>query len=389
MCFCCCSTRQTINTFLLIITGTIFAYSIITMSDHASNTILYETFEDILDKAKPTSARPSENNDNNNYNNNNMNNPNNVNNYNNETRDSSYTNDITNEHEIRRIDSLDDEALDNYITQNYAKYVSDLKDVHSYYYISTLTYFDLEAKKYNILKDLRSIEDGFSITFMVMHVLFLIIILVFLCYSCGNREYTLSSETAFNVLLNIKTICIILSILLNLLSIIYSILLSVAFAQYIQFIPNAKVDTFIQRISVGISYGVYGFFYFLTLTCGLCAEKNLFIDLGYEGFPGRLAKFYSDGTPYSRNDVPSLSNNVVVYDKHKEDEPPSSKEPINVDELVQIETNRKWKKNKSVLNHNEDNQQVIIISSSKDGKYLYYNGETYMKMNTTISPPTD
>ena len=383
MCFCCCSTRQTINTYLLIITGTIFAYSIITMSDHASNTLLYETFEDKLDKVKFTSARPSENYDYNNYNN--MNN----NNYNNETKDSSYTNDITNGNENRRIDSLDDEALDNYITQNYAKYVSDLKDVRSYYYISTLSYFDLEAKKYNMLKDLRSIEDGFSITFMIMHVIFLIIILVFLCYSCGNKEYTLSSETTFNALLCIKTICIILSVLLTLLSIIYSILLSVALAQYIQFIPNAKVDTFIKRISVGISYGAYSFYYFITLICGFCAEKNLFINLGHEGFPGKLAKFYSDGTPYNRNDAPSLSNNVVVYDKQKEDEPPSSKEPINIDELVQIETNRKWKRDKTALNNNEDNQQVIIISSSKDGKYLYYNGETYMKMNTTISPPTD
>ena len=112
--------------------------------------------------------------------------------------------------------------------------------------------------------------------------------------------------------------------------------------------------------------------------------------MGYEGFPGKLAKYYSDGTPYNRNEVPSLSNNVVVYDQQKEiDEPPSSKEPINVGELVQIETNRKWKKNRTGLNKNEENQQVIIISASKDGKYLYYNGETYMKMNTTISPPTD
>ena len=63
MCFCCCSTRQTINTFLLIISGTVFAYSIITMPDHASNTLLYETFENKLDTIKPTSAKPSENND--------------------------------------------------------------------------------------------------------------------------------------------------------------------------------------------------------------------------------------------------------------------------------------------------------------------------------------
>ena len=384
MCFCCCSTRQTINTYLLIITGTIFIYSIITTSDRASNTLLYETFEDKLDTVKPTSVRPSESNDNNDYNN--------LNNKldNNKINDSNHTNDIINDHDNRRVDSLEDEALERYITQNYAKYVNDLKDAYSYYYISTLTYFDLESKKYNILKGLRSIENGFCLTFIIMQVIFLIIILVFLCYSCGIREYTLSSETTFNVLLNIKTISIILSILLTVLSLIYSVLLSVAFSQYIQFIPNAKVDTFIQRIAVGISFGVYGFYYFITLACGFCAEKNLFIDLGHEGFPGKLAKFYSDGTPYSRNEVPSLSNNVAIYDQQKEiDEPPSSKEPINVNELVHIETNRKWKKNKSILSHNEDNQQVIIISSSKDGKYLYYNGETYMRMNTTISPPSD
>lgn len=378
MCFCCCSTRQTINTFLLIITGSFFAYSIITISDHASNTLLYETFEDKLETAKPTSARPSENNGNN------YNNMNTVNN--NETNNSN----ITDEHGNRRNRRIDDDDLENYISQNYAKYVSDLKDVYSYYYISSLTYFDFENKKYNILKDLRSIEKGFCVTFMVMQIIFLILLLIFLCYSCGDKEYTLSSETTFNVLLNIKTICIILSILLTILSIIYSTLLSVALVQYIQFIPNAKVDTFMKRISVGISYGIYGFIYFIFLSCGFCSEKNLFIDLGYEGFPGKLAKFYSDGTPYTRNHVSHLSNNIVVYDQQREEnEPPLSKDPINVDELVQIETSRKFKKIRTGINNNEDNQQVIILSSSKDGKYLYYNGETYMKMNTTINPPTD
>ena len=62
---------------------------------------------------------------------------------------------------------------------------------------------------------------------------------------------------------------------------------------------------------------------------------------------------------------------------------------MNVDELVKIEACRKFKKNKTTLYNNEDNQQIIIISASKDGKYLHYNGETYMKMNTTISPPSD
>ena len=64
MCFCCCSTRQTINTFLLIITTTIFIYSAVVFSKHASNTLLYEAFENKLESVKPTTARTTSNNKN-------------------------------------------------------------------------------------------------------------------------------------------------------------------------------------------------------------------------------------------------------------------------------------------------------------------------------------
>lgn len=63
----------------------------------------------------------------------------------------------------------------------------------------------------------------------------IIIILIFLCYIWGNIVYILSNETIFIVLLDIKTIFIILSLFL----------LYVIFAQYFQFIQKAKVGTFI------------------------------------------------------------------------------------------------------------------------------------------------
>ena len=152
MCFCCCQTRQTINIILLIITLSIFVYSSITIITHASNTILYETFENRLESVKHTSTKKhsSEN-------------------------DNSKTN---NNDDFNR-----DEELNNYILQNFRKYVDSPKDINSYYYISTLNYYDLEENKYDVLKELRGIEKGFCITFIVLHILFLISIISFLCNS--------------------------------------------------------------------------------------------------------------------------------------------------------------------------------------------------------------
>ena len=362
MCFCCCQTRQTINIILLIITLSIFVYSSITIITHASNTILYETFENRLESVKPTSKKHSSENDNSNTNTNN--------------------NDDYNR----------DEELNNYILQNFRKYVDSPKDINSYYYISTLNYYDLEENKHDVLKALRGIEKGFGITFIVLHILFLIFIISFLCNSCGDREYTLSSLSTFNSLMRIKIICISLSILLIFLSLAYSILLFFALTQYVKFITNPQLDTFIEKIIVGMSYGIYSLYYYITLSCGFWAEKNLYFQLGYEGNPGKFAKFYKDGTPVRRHIPASSSHNILIFNHDKKEisgEPPPSKDPINAEEL-QIEKSKKSKKKqKKELYHDGSSKQMIIFSSSKDGKYLYYNGETYMKMNTTFSPPTN
>ncbi len=356
MCFCCCSTRQTINIILLIITLSILAYSSITFLKHASNTILYEAFENKLESAKPTSSRnPSSENDNSN------------------------TNNLS--------DNNNDDELNNYISQKYSKYVDSLKDINSYYYISTLSYYDLEEKKHDVLKALRDIENGFGITFIILHILFLIAIISFLCNSCGDIEYTLSTLSTFNSLMRVKTICIALSILVIFLSLAYSFLLFVALAQYYRFISNVKVDTLIDNAIIGMSYGIYSIYYYITLSCGLCAEKNIYSQLGYEGNPGKLAKFNKDGSPVRRHSQIISSNNNIVIVKNKKreisNEAPLSKDPLNIEE------SKNTKKRKKLLNNDDNSRQMIIFSSSKDGKFLYYNGETYMKMNTTITPPTE
>ena len=349
MCFSCCTTRQTINTYLLVITISIFLYSLITYFQHASTTLLFNLLENKLNSQKI------------------------------------YSNDeyITN----RRISSTNDDEYDIYISQNYKNYVNSLRDINSYIHISSLTYNDLEDKSYNVLNSLRKIEKGFGITFIIMHIIFLFFIFLFLCFSCGNKEYTLSSETSFNALSRLKSFFLILSILLIMVSLVYSTLLSCALVEYTQFIPNPNIDTFIQRIIIGMVYGIYGFFYYIIVFCGFTVEKNLFVQLGYQGNPGKLARYNNDGTPIIRNIPPEPSSqNIVIQEQNLGMETPQSKEPINVEELVKIEpSERSKKKHGTALNHNDINQQVIILSSSIDEKYLYYNGETYMKMDTTNS----
>lgn len=352
MCFCCCSTRQTINTFLLIITLSIFAYSIIAFISKASNTLLYEAFENRLDSVKLTSTKASSPSNNNNDN--------------------------------RRVSSLNAEIT----ASNYKKYVDALKDINSYYYISSLTYSDLEGKKYNLLIALRGIENGFGYTFIALHIIFIIFIIIFLSDSCGNKEYTLSISSTFYSYIRMKTFCIAMSFIVIFVNLVYSALLSIVLSQYIQFIKNVNTDTFIQRIVVGMSYGVYGFFYYITLCCGFCADKSIYLNLGYEGNYGKIAQFHKDGKPI-RRDI--QDQNIVIFDRPVgkiELNPPTSKDSANIEELVKIEPVRKSKKNRTNINKDDSNQQ-LILSSSDDGKYLYYNGDTYMKMTTTISPPTD
>ena len=362
MCFYCCTKRQTINTYLLIITISIYIYSIIIFILHASSTLLYETLENKLHLVSYGNSYSNNNYDD--YNRNNRN---------------------------RRMTSSNDEVNIN-SSQNYKNYVNSLRDINSYYYISSLNYNDLEVKSYNILKSLRKIEKGFGITFIIVHLIILIFIIVFLYYSCGNKEYTLSSLTTFNTLNKLKLIFLILSMLFIFVSLVYSALLSISLVQYIQFIQNPNLDTFILRIIIGIVYGIYGFFYYIILSCGFSAEKNLFLQLGYDGNPGKYAKYNNNGTPINIG-IPALSCQNIELDNKEQEigvESLKSKEIISVEELVKNESSKGQLKNtKIALNNDDINQQVVILSSSKDEKYLYYNGETYMKMNTTINPSND
>ena len=360
MCFYCCTKRQTINTYLLIITISIFIYSLIIFILHASSTLLYETLENKLNLV--TYGNSYSNNNYDDYNRNN-----------------------------RRMSSSNDE-FDIYSSQNYKKYINSLRDINSYYYISSLNYNDLEGKSYNILKSLRTIEKSFGITFIIMHIIFFIFIIVFLYYSCGNKEYTLSSLSTFNALNRLKLIFLTLSMLLIFVSLVYPSLLSISLVQYIQFIPNPNIDTFILRLIIGIAYGIFGFIYYIILSCGFSAEKNLFLQLGYDGNPGKYAKYNNNGTPINIGIPASSCQNIECDNKGQEIgvESYKSKEIINDEGLVKNESSKDQLKNtKNALNNDDTNQQVIILSSSKDEKYLYYNGETYMKMNTTINPSND
>jgi len=99
--------------------------------------------------------------------------------------------------------------------------------------------------------------------------------------------------TTFKVLNAIKIICLTLSIIFIFLSIIYGVILVFALFQYYTFVPN--IDRYVIGIVIGMVFGYYSFWFYITLSCGFCKERALFPLVGTVENPGTGAKFDANG----------------------------------------------------------------------------------------------
>ena len=266
MCFCCCVTRKSILIYTVVISSFAFIYGIVAVSRFGSSTEIYKALIDKLKQLEEQSDSSS--NSRNNY---------------------PYHKTKQN----RRIDSYGNSY--NYGGIYNTKYALSILNSASYLAIQNLQKEDIQNKGYGFIKSLKGIENGLGVVLFIFPIIFLILEIVFLVFSCGIKEFKVLPSSTFNVLNALKIFCITISIILIFLSVLYGILLVIAIAQYISLVNI--FDSCAYGIIIGMVYGYYGLWYYIILSCAFCSERTKFIAVGTVENPGPDAKYDGEGNP--------------------------------------------------------------------------------------------
>ena len=129
----------------------------------------------------------------------------------------------------------------------------------------------------------------------IFPIIFLILEIVFLVYSCGIKEFKVLPSSTFNVLNALKIFCITISTILIFLSVLYGVLLVIAFTQYISLVTI--FDSCAYGIIIGMVFGYYGLWYYIILSCAFRSERTKFIAVGTVEKPGPEAQYDGEGNP--------------------------------------------------------------------------------------------
>lgn len=97
--------------------------------------------------------------------------------------------------------------------------------------IWSLTYKDLQEKKYDLIKRLKGIENGLGIILFIFPLIFLVAEIVYIIFVCGIKETQVLRITTYTVFNILKIITMTLAIIFILLALLYSILLMLAMIQ--------------------------------------------------------------------------------------------------------------------------------------------------------------
>ena len=187
----------------------------------------------------------------------------------------------------------------NYNNYNYAKLILDSA---SKVKIDSLTMNILEEKGYGLIKSLKGIENGLGVLLFVFTIIFLAAEIVYLIFAWGTKEVQIMKTTLFNILNGVKIGVFTFAIIFIFLSILYGILLIAVLAQYISLI--GFFDSCGIGMVVGMVYGYYCFWIFITLSCGFSKERSLFVEVGSEAKPGPKAEYDVNGNPIIKAVIP-------------------------------------------------------------------------------------
>ena len=276
MCFCCCG-RKSILIYAIVKSSFVFISSISVISMFSSSTDIYKSLLLKIQKLEdePSSSSTS-----------------NSNNYNNRYNYYDYY-DYYSYYKIKRDNSrrIDDNYYPYYTYTNY--------DTYSYFCILTLTKEDINKVGIDFIKSLKGIECGLGVVLFIFSLLFLVIEIIFLFFSCGIKEYKVLKDSTFRILNIIKILCITLSIIFIFLSVGYGCFLFYAYFDYVALIYH--YDRCVRGIILGIAYGFYGSLNYIFLTCAFCKERTHFINVYCQSNPGSEAKYDINGNPILLN----------------------------------------------------------------------------------------
>ena len=265
MCFCCCQTRKGILIYSIIISTLAFIYGIIVISEFGSKTDVYEA---LIKKIEYLEAKGDTN-----------------------TNSDDFRRYYFGYYGKRRLTSYNYPYgyYSNYEAYEYAKNVLDTESMDK---ISSLTYKDLQEKKYDLIKRLKGIENGIGIFLFIFPLILLVAEIVYIIFVCGIKETQVLRITTYTVFNILKIITMTLAIIFILLALLYSILLMLAMIQYKNIMSNA--DSCVIGIIIGIIFGYYSciyYIYYIILSCNFSREHRLFKEVGSADRPGPKAQY--------------------------------------------------------------------------------------------------
>ena len=253
MCFCCCISRKSIIIYSIVITIIAFIYGVVAISEFGSKTEIYKYLVDKIEYLE--------------------------------------------EHKTSR------RLQYPYYPYNYNyDYAKLILDSASQAKIDSLTMDILEEKGYGLIKSLKGIENGLGVLLFVFTIIFLAAEIVYLIFAWGTKEVQIMKTTLFNILNGVKIGVFTFAIIFIFLSILYGILLIAVLAQYINLI--GFFDSCGIGMVVGMVYGYYCFWIFITLSCGFSKERSLFVEVGSEAKPGPKAEYDVNGNPIIKAVIP-------------------------------------------------------------------------------------
>ena len=184
----------------------------------------------------------------------------------------------------------------------------DKKSISS---INSLTFDDLKIHSYKLIKNVKGFEIGVGIILLIFPILFLIIAIIFLIFTCGENEYKVLPSNHFKIFNIIKIICIISSSILILITSIYGIIIHISFWQYTDLVKDS-LDSCINGLLLGFYFGYFGIGFYITILILFIYEKKRFFEVGSAENPGPNARYNIAGNLIRDN---AQNNNIAPQNR--------------------------------------------------------------------------
>lgn len=251
MCICCCLSRKSLLIYAIVISIISFIYGIAAISQFASKTEVYKYLIERIELYEKNKDLYQDS---------------------------------------RRLDSYYDRYNDNI-----GMHVLNSESLLKIYQLSS---DDFENNPYGLIKRLKGLENGLGTILFIFPIIFLAAEIAYIVFACGISENQVLKVKTYFVLNIFKIITYTLSIIFIFLAIFYGAMLFAILMEYMMLVDN--FDSCSSKIVIGMFFGYYSFWYYITLACIFGRERKLFMEVGTEANPGIRAQYDLNGAPLVR-----------------------------------------------------------------------------------------